>query len=81
MMGRLATVQPSLRIITVLPEGATEIVELALAPDAKIIHLDRELTLAALVIEVGSQVVIDYRIEGDRKIASRITVAASGRAA
>ena len=81
MTGRLATVQPALRIITLLPEGETEIVELVLAPDAKIIHLDRELTLPALVIEVGSRVVIDYRVEGDRKTAARITVEASERAA
>ena len=79
MTGRLATVQPASRIITVLPEGGTEIVELALAPDAKILHLDRELTLAALVIEVGRRVVIDYRVEGDRKIVARITVEASER--
>ena len=81
MTGRLATVQPALRIITLLPEGDTEIVELVLAPDAKIIHLDRELTLPALVVEVGSRVVIDYRVEGDRKIVARITVEASARAA
>jgi hypothetical protein len=86
MTGRLATVQPALRIITFLPEGETEILELALAPDAKIIqldreHLDRELTLPALVLEIGSRVVIDYRVEDGRAIVARITVEASGRAA
>ena len=78
--GRLATVEPALRRITILPEGASEIVELELAPDARIVLLDRELTLPALVIEVGRRVVIDYRVEGDRTMAVRITVEPSGRA-
>jgi hypothetical protein len=81
--GRLATVEPALRRITILPEGESATVELDLAPDATIVHLeraDRELTLPALVIEVGSRVVIDYRLEGDRKIAARVTVEAFERA-
>ena len=77
--GRLATVEPARRRITIVPIGESQIVELVLAEHAEIVHLERALSLPELVVEVGSLVTVGYRIEGDRRIAERVTIEASVR--
>jgi hypothetical protein len=72
--GRLATVEPARRRITLVPIGESRMVELEVAERAPIVHADRGLTLAELVVEVGSLVQVDYRKEGARWIAERVTI-------
>ena len=76
LSGRLATVEPARRRITLVPIGESRMVELEVADDAAIVYADRGLTLSELVVAVGSLVQIDYRQEGDRWIAERVTVEA-----
>ena len=75
--GRLATVEPARRRITLVPIGEVTIVELDLADNAQIIHANELLSLPALVVEVGKLVTVHYRHEGDRRIAQRVTIEAS----
>src|SRR5262245_59888877 len=49
--GRLATVSPALRLITLVPEGETKVVELVVAAEAPILLQRSELTLEDLVVE------------------------------
>ena len=75
--GRLATVEPARRRITLVPIGESDMVELVLAERIEIIHLERTISLPELVVEVGRLVTVAYRIEGDRRIAERVTIEAS----
>ena len=74
LVGRLATVEPANRRVTVVPEGEVDLVEMFVAADGKLAHEERDLTLADLVIQVGRRVLVSYRVEGDRRIADSITV-------
>ena len=69
--GRLATVEPAQRRITLVPIGESRMVELQVAERAVIMHAERALTLTELVVEVGSLVQVDYRNEGEHRIAER----------
>ena len=74
LIGRLATVEPANRRVTVLPEGEAELVEMFVADDGEVAHDERPLTLADLVIQVGRRVMVVYRFHGERRIADSITV-------
>ena len=76
LTGRLATVEPAARRITVVPDGAVDLVELFVAPEGKVTQGDRELSLAELVIQTGRRVQIDYYADGMRRLALRVTVEA-----
>ena len=74
MSGRLATVEPARRRITLVPIGESHIVELVIAERTEIMHAERALSLPELVVEVGRLVTVAYRLEGDRRIAERVTI-------
>jgi hypothetical protein len=74
LSGWLATVEPARRRITLVPIGESRMVELEVAEQVDIVHAERGLTLAELVVEVGSLVQVDYRQEGERRIATRLTI-------
>jgi hypothetical protein len=46
--GRLAIVQPALRLVSLVPDGELTVVELVVAPDAAILDADRILSLGGL---------------------------------
>ena len=75
--GRLATVEPARRRITLVPIGESHIVELVIAERTEIMHAERAMSLPELVREVRSLVTVAYRFEGDRRVAERITIEAS----
>ena len=77
MTGRLATVEPGNRRLTIVPTGEIRRVEFFVAEDGEVLHVDRKLTLPDLVIQVGRRVTITYRVEpadGMRRVAMRIIV-------
>jgi hypothetical protein len=74
LVGRLAFVEPSLRRISVVPDGAVRISDVFVADDTEVRQGDRVLTLPDLVIEVGGRVTVRYRIDGGRRIAESIIV-------
>jgi hypothetical protein len=74
LMGRLATVEPRARRISVVADDSADRLELLVAEDGEILRESEELTLSDLVIQVGSRVTVRYRLEGGVRIASRITV-------
>ena len=74
VLGRLAFVEPSLRRISVVPDGEVRMSELFVDDDTDLRQGDRVLTLSDLVIEVGRRVTVRYRIDGDRRIAESIIV-------
>jgi hypothetical protein len=74
LVGRLAFVEPSLRRISVVPDGEVRMSDLFVADDTEVRQGDRVMTLSDLVIEVGRRVTVRYRIEGDRRIADSIIV-------
>ena len=76
--GRLATVEPARRRITLVPVGDVAMVELDVADTAQIVHADELLSLPALVVQVGKLVTVAYRREGKRRIAERVTIEAWG---
>jgi hypothetical protein len=78
LVGRLATVEPIIRRLTVVPEGEASLVEIFVAEDGEVRQGERRLTLSELVIEVGRRVTIRYRLDADRRIATRVTVEAAG---
>ena len=72
--GRLATVEPSRRRLTLIPKGEWGMVELVLPEDGEIWHGSRELSLSDLVLEIGSRIRVRYRHEDGRRVAQSITV-------
>ena len=74
MLGRLASVQPGLRRITVLPDGDFRLSDVFIADDSKVREGDREVTLPDLVLLVGRRVTVRYRVDGDRRIATSVIV-------
>lgn len=74
LTGRLATVEPSARRISLVPEGKAERCELVLAADVEILQESNQLTLSELVIRVGSRVKVRYREENGVRIVRSITV-------
>jgi multidrug efflux pump subunit AcrA (membrane-fusion protein) len=78
LRGRLAFVEPAFRRVTVLPYGESRVVELLVDEDCEVRQGDRELTLSDLVIQVGRQVTVGYRLEGDRRVAESIIVEPEG---
>lgn len=74
LTGRLATVEPSARRISLIPEGQAERYELMLAEDTEILQESNKLTVSELVIQVGSRVKVRYREENGVRIVRSITV-------
>jgi hypothetical protein len=74
LAGRLATVEPANRRVTVVPEGEVDLVELFVSAEGQVAEDSRTLTLADLVIQVGRRVTVQYRTDGGRRIADRIIV-------
>jgi len=77
--GRIATVEPTHRRITIIPDEATARIELFLDKDGSIRRDDRPLSLRDLVLETGRRVEIRYRSDGLRRLAQTITVESSDR--
>jgi hypothetical protein len=74
MIGRLATVEPALRRITLVPEGQSEVVAFVLDDSGVIWQSSRELSLPALVTQVGSRVKVRYSVENGIRLARSVTV-------
>ena len=75
--GRLAIVQPTLGVVSIVPAGESTTVELVVSPEAIILETERQIALADLVVEVGRVVAVDYVVEGSRRVATLITIVAS----
>ena len=80
LRGRLASVQPGLRRITVLPEGDIRLSDVFIADHSEVRQGDREVTLSDLVLLVGRRVKVRYRLDGDRRIAASVIVEPEGGA-
>ncbi len=76
--GRLATVEPSLRRVTLVPDGEIRLFELFLAESGEISHDDRTVSLSELVLHVGRRVTVKYRQEGDRHLVEQLIVEGAG---
>lgn len=75
LRGRLATVEPASRRLTIVPDGASERVELFLGDQGQLEYEERQLTLTDLVIQVGRRVAVYYRVDdGARRIIERLIV-------
>lgn len=74
LTGRLATVEPSRRRLTILPQGEAQLVELFVAVDGDLRNEDKPMTLADLVIQVGRRVAVHYRLDGVRRVVERLIV-------
>lgn len=74
LIGRLATVEPSTRRITMIREGDVDLIELFVSDDAVVELGDRQVTLTQLVIEAGRRITVNYRLDGERRVAVRIIV-------
>jgi hypothetical protein len=75
VFGRLATVEPAVRRFTLVPDGQSEAIPFVLDEEGVIWQESRELSLPALVTQVGSRVKVRYRIENGVRLARMITVA------
>lgn len=74
LAGRLATVEPSSRRLSVLPVGEVKLVEVFAGDDCEVRQADRLLSLAELVVEVGRRVTVRYRMIDGRRVAHSISV-------
>jgi hypothetical protein len=74
LRGRLATVEPTNRRLTILPDGEVKLLELFVGDDGELRQDDRPVTLAELVIQVGRRVTVDYRLDGTRRVVERLIV-------
>jgi hypothetical protein len=72
--GRLAFVEPSMRRISVVPDGEVHMSDLFVDDGAEVREGDRVLTLSELVIEVGRRVAVRYWTDGERRVAASIIV-------
>ena len=61
-----------------IADDSAERLELFVAEDGEILHEGEKLSLSDLVIQVGSRVTIQYRMEGNVRVARRVTVAPPG---
>ena len=77
ILGRLATVEPALGRLALVPEGHADSIHVVLAQDGMIWQESRELSLFALVTQVGRRVKVRYRIENGVRLARMITVEGS----
>jgi hypothetical protein len=75
--GRLATVEPASRRITVVSDGEADLTEMFVAEEAEVRVDKRPVTLSELVIQVGQRVSVTYLMEGARRIARVISVEAT----
>jgi hypothetical protein len=78
LVGRLATVEPAERRVTMMPEGEVDLVEIFVAENGEVLHDDERLTLPELVIRVGRRATIVYREVGERRVADRIVIEPEG---
>ena len=74
LVGRLATVEPAARRLTLLPEGTADLVEVFLTEDAAVVQDETELSLSELVIHTGRRIQVEYQLESGRRIGLRVTV-------
>ena len=74
LLGRLATVEPALRRVTVLPKGEVNLMELFVAPDAELLDGERKVSLPELVTQVGRRVAVSYDVENGRRVIRSLTV-------
>jgi hypothetical protein len=74
VVGRLATIEPSLRRLTMIVEGEVDLVELFVARDAVVIEDGRTITLSELVIRTGRRILVETITDGERRIAIRVSV-------
>jgi hypothetical protein len=74
LMGRLATVEPRARRISVVADDSADRIELLVDENSEILHESQDLPLSDLVMQVGSRVKIRYRMENGVRVALSITV-------
>jgi hypothetical protein len=78
LSGRLATVEPANRRVTIVPDGEVSLVEFFVAEDAKVVQGERALSLPELVIQVGRRATIAYRDDGNRRVAEHLVIEPEG---
>ncbi len=74
LKGRLATVEPGARRISLIPDESADRLEMVVTEDGAIVQETEELTLSDLVIHVGRRVTVNYSMESGVRIARSITV-------
>lgn len=74
LVGRLATVEPANRRVTIVPNDEAKWVEVFLDENGEVEDDTGTLTLADLVIHVGRRVTVTYHVVGERRLADTIIV-------
>ena len=74
LLGRLATVEPKARRLTVVAEGEILLTEVIVDAEGQVRQGEDEISLSDLVGLVGSRVTVLYRLENGVKIARTVTV-------
>lgn len=72
--GRLATVEPAIRRLTIVPDGEVDLVEFFVAEDAELHRAGKPLTLAQLVIDTGARVALHYVVRDGLNLVRVVTV-------
>jgi hypothetical protein len=74
LTGRLATVEPALRRIAIVPDGEFRPAELFVAEDATLASGEQRLSLSDLVLLVGRRVTASIEETDDRQLVRHLTV-------
>ena len=74
LSGRLATVEPRTRRLTLVAEGEIDLTEVILDTDGQVRQGEEVISLSDLVVLVGSRVSVRYRVENGVKVAETVTV-------
>ena len=74
LAGRLATVEPAARRLTMIPDGEADLVEVFVADEGEVRQQDETLSLSDLVIQVGKRITVRYRLVNNRRVALSIIV-------
>jgi hypothetical protein len=74
LSGRLATVEPAARRVTIVVEGDEELTELIVDEDGELRHQDQPVSLSDLVTLVGSRVTVRCELRNGTRVAYAITV-------
>ena len=74
LLGRLATVEPDARRVSLVAEGESTTTELVVAEDSEVFQGNDKISLAELVTLVGNRVKVRYRMDNGVRVARTLTV-------
>jgi hypothetical protein len=74
LAGRLATVEPAARRLTVVADGAETLTEVLVQEGTEVMRGTRPISLSELVTFVGSRVIVLYHVENGVRLPSSVTV-------